>query len=93
MKRSPLRRKTPLKKISAKRRSQSRLYEVVKRKFLLQNPRCQICTDRNSLDVHHRNHREGNLLILTSEWLAVCRPCHRRIHDHPAWARENGYLI
>jgi hypothetical protein len=42
--------------------------------------------------VHHRNRRHGSLLLLMSEWLAVCRLCHSRIHDNPAWAREMGYL-
>jgi hypothetical protein len=25
--------------------------------------------------------------------MAVCRPCHQRIHDNPAWAKEQGYLV
>jgi hypothetical protein len=26
-------------------------------------------------------------------FMAVCRPCHNKIHDNPAWARDKGYLI
>jgi hypothetical protein len=25
--------------------------------------------------------------------MALCRACHRRCHDNPKWARENGYLV
>lgn len=41
--------------------------------------------------VHHVRGR-GRFLLDTKTWLAVCEPCHRYIHDHPAWARERGYL-
>lgn len=41
--------------------------------------------------VHHVRGR-GRFLLDAKTWLAVCEPCHRYIHDHPAWAREQGFL-
>lgn len=41
--------------------------------------------------VHHVRGR-GRFLLEPKTWLAVCEPCHRYIHDHPAWAREQGFL-
>ncbi len=44
-------------------------------------------------DVHHKDGREGKLLLDKSKWLAVCRPGHTWIHDHSNEARKRGWLI
>jgi hypothetical protein len=44
-----------------------------------------------SEDCHHKLKRGKNYLNVES-WLAVGRQIHQRIHDNPAWARENGLL-
>jgi hypothetical protein len=43
-------------------------------------------------DIHHKKGRGKNLCKKES-FMAVCRKCHTFIHDNPAWARENNYLI
>jgi hypothetical protein len=32
-------------------------------------------------------------LLDTTLWVAACRTCHRKIHDHPGEARDKGHLI
>jgi hypothetical protein len=44
-----------------------------------------------SFDCHHSK-RRGKHYLDASSFLAVSRSLHQRIHDHPAWARENGLL-
>ena len=43
--------------------------------------------------VHHKAGRIGKMLNDTEQWMALCFLCHRRVHDHGAWAREMGYLV
>jgi hypothetical protein len=59
---------------------------------LARYPHCQICAKRRSYDIHHTAGREGPMLLNHRYWMAVCRPCHTRVHENPAWAREKGYL-
>lgn len=44
-------------------------------------------------EVHHMRGR-GRYLLDQTTWLPVCFTCHHeKIHKHPAWARENGFLF
>ena len=86
-------KRTRLKPISNKRRTQLRDYYILRKDFLRQNPVCEICKRNKPWDVHHQKGRNGRLLLNDFYWLAVCRGCHDLIHEHPAWAREQGYII
>jgi hypothetical protein len=106
MKRSPLRRKTPLrattriltrtglKRVSKKRRAVNADYSERRDIFLGLHDCCQVenCTNE-SAHIHHLKGRDGANLLDETTWLACCPICHRRIHDNPAWAYEKGYLI
>jgi hypothetical protein len=81
-----------VKQISDKRRAQLAEYSREKKTFLAKNHTCEVCHKRKSWDVHHRNRREGKLLLDQTQWLACCRVCHDRIHSEPRWARDMGYL-
>jgi 5-methylcytosine-specific restriction endonuclease McrA len=99
MKRSPLKRKTPLKrggklrKTSSKRRRQNEVYKDVREKFLCNNPVCQVCLFRMSSQVHHRRGRFGDRLNEVEYFLSVCFECHHKIHQNPQWAYRMGYMI
>jgi hypothetical protein len=41
-------------------------------------------------EVHHMAGRIGNKLLDQKMWLAVCRPCHVFIEQHPAAAKQLG---
>lgn len=76
---------------SLKRAAQLVQYVKERREFLKAKPLCQVCYKRRSFDVHHKGGREGRLLLDQNRWLAVCRTCHDKIHQEPAWAKANGY--
>lgn len=100
-----LRRKTPLKAktgfkkrggklkaLSGSRKAKNADYEKVKAEYFEEkNYQCEICNGQGT-DLHHKKGRGKNLCKKES-FMAVCRKCHTLIHDNPAWARENNYLI
>lgn len=86
-------KRTPIKPASDKRADQLALYRMKRRPFL-NLWKCQVrgC-NYNATEIHHMKGREGDLLLDTRFWLAVCRPHHRYITDNPKEAIENGYSI
>lgn len=85
-------KRTPLRKVSDKRRQQLRLYSQERKAFLADKPVCEICHRGRSFDVHHRRGRYGRSLLEREHWLAVCRSCHELIHSNPQRARTLGYI-
>lgn len=79
--------------ISAKRKERMKAYKVLREAFLEAHPVCMVCGQRPSSDIHHKAGRFGSRLNDTDNWLAVCRICHRDIHDNPKWAYEQGHLL
>lgn len=48
---------------------------------------------RQTVQVHHKAGREGGNFLDESTWLAVSAEGHKFLHDHPALAREKGWMI
>lgn len=104
MKRTPLLRKSPLRRVSKKRALASRTYAQKRKAFLIEFPLCEVCpkiqpffgspgTGYNwSCDVHHTKGRLGEGYLDEKTWLPVCRSCHDQIHRNPRWARDMGLL-
>jgi hypothetical protein len=71
--------------------------EFVK-KFLTDNPYCQVRWDFNcqitSIDVHETMFRSHGGEIVgddPTQFIATCRYCHGMIHDNPLEAHEKGF--
>jgi hypothetical protein len=79
--------------VSKKRKVQQTTYSKLRKEYLTACPRCQCCTLAPSTEIHHRRGRFKSRLNEVEYWLAICRPCHERIHHNPAWAYEKGLLI
>jgi len=93
MKRTPLKRKTPLKRVSVKRNSELDRYSKLRRKYLDAFPVCEVCKNEDATEIHHRKGREHGRLNQTAWFLAVGRRCHTRIHNDPKWAMKMGYMV
>jgi hypothetical protein len=106
MKRSPLKRKTPLKRgnkpmkrsplrpMSKKRQNALKEYGEVRKRYLEEHPVCEVCGMKPPAEIHHIHNRgTGGALSDTENFLAVCRYCHEQIHAKPQWSRDHGYLI
>jgi len=85
-------KRTPLRRVSKKRRTQLKVYSVLRKEYLLAHPICEVCKKVASSQLHHCDGREHGRLIVTEHWLAVCPKCHSRIHQHPGWARLSGFM-
>ncbi len=103
IRRSPLKRKSRLKPVSAKRREQNADYAKLREDFLWHHPQCQVCLQEKVKDarvivqaatqVHHANRRSGKLLLDTRFFVATCAAHHDKIEKFGNWARENGWLV
>lgn len=85
-------KRTPLRRVSKKRAKETKEYMEIRKDFMEKYPICEVCTKAKSTDVHHKEKRGKNYLEKDT-WLSVCRSCHMKIHEQPAWARENNYLV
>ena len=96
-------KKTRLKRISKKRQESMKLYKVLREEYLADNPTCEVCNSRTANEIHHREPGRGSKTNDVSLFVAICRKCHRRIHQGeqingeykfgPKWARQEGWLI
>ena len=100
MKRTPLKRKpstlakSRLKPVSARRKVELKAYTLLRKAYLGNHPICEWQGCKNKADqIHHKNHRHKDRLNDVTHWMAICFWHHRDAHDHPAIARELGYLI
>jgi len=83
----------PMRRVSAKRAKENKLYTQVRKDYLILHPRCEVCIDSPACDIHHRRGRWKSRLYDATYFLAVCRPCHDRIHHNPEWAYATGLLL
>lgn len=84
----------PVKKITEKRSKQNQEYARLRDHYLEAYPACEVSECNNkSNQIHHVNGREGEKLIDTNFFLAVCPDCHKKIHANPKWAQDEGYVI
>ena len=89
------RKSNPVKKISNKsnrRKIEEDIYKDLRKVFLNKNPKCERNNTHKATEVHHKNGRNGTRLNDVSEFMAVCRDCHRYIHEHPKEARIKLWL-
>lgn len=98
MKRTPLKRKTPLKRgsrlnqVSDRQRERKKAYKIVREDYLFHNLRCERCIKSFASDIHHKKGRIGDNLFDHTTFMAVCRPCHAYIEAHPAEAKAKGWM-
>jgi hypothetical protein len=92
--RKPLKRSTKrIPRVSKVRRTRLTRYSELRLAFLREHLFCEIGNCKEvSTQVHHIEGRLGQKLCDFENCLAVCFSHHRAIHDHPKWAREQGYL-
>jgi len=98
MKRSSLKRKTPLKRggrlkpVSKKRAKQNKVYSAVRLEYLQHNPLCERC-GKKADQIHHKKGRFGERLNDKDFFMAVCMTCHNWIHSNSIEAYSKGYLL
>lgn len=95
MKRTPLKRKTPLKRtgrlrqVSTKQRERNAKVRARFKELTGCDPLCERCHKAEATDPHHPRGRRGGFLLFI---YPVCRPCHDWIHSNPTSATKEGML-
>ena len=80
-------------KVSEKKKKQDVEYSLLRKKYLLKKPNCEVnvigCTNI-ATDIHHTIGGQDRSVyyLIQSTWLSSCRTCHVWIHEHPLEARE-----
>lgn len=75
------------------RQIQLSIYRKIRRIFLLDYNQCKAqlsCCRKYATEVHHKQGREGWILLIVRWWLPVCKPCHDHITEHSEEAIELG---
>lgn len=69
--------------------------ELRQQVFARDNSACVLCGEplRGVWECHHRQLRSRGGLDIVSNLIALDFACHRRIHGHPAWALEHGFMV
>lgn len=118
MKRSPLKRKTPLRrglsqlrrtplaKVSRKRRKEQKVYSKSREEYLREHPYCEcrhltlrkpnghiIQCSLSATQIHHKSRRHGKNFTDRSKFLATCGNCHQWIEENGKEAEKLGLLI
>lgn len=83
--------KKKIAKVSNKRASQNKAYELLRKNYLNSHPRCEKCGDK-ATEIHHKAGRNGDRLCDVKDFMATCRDCHSWIHTHPKESRMLGWL-
>jgi len=81
----------PIRNRTKKRARQEAIYARNRIKYLNKNDACRAqlaCCKYVATDIHHKEGREGDLLLDESKWLSVCRNCHDWIENNPEEAKE-----
>ena len=88
--------KTKIKQVSEPRKKKLKGYTQLRKEWLPNHPDCEAnlsgCT-KESTQVHHKQGREGDLLLDTTKWLAICDNCHIFITDNSKIAIELGLSL
>ena len=99
-------KRTPLRRVSAKRAEQDKIYFARLPSWKKENPKCAACIfvrdaiddipifrePNKTRDCHHMMGR-GKYYLDESTWIPVCRRCHRYIEDNKNWAREKKFIL
>lgn len=93
MKRTPLKRKKWMNRVSPRRKRQTQAYGDIRKELLAKYPVCIVCMDARSVEIHHKNGRHNYRLIDVKNLVPICRSCHNYIHQRPGIARQNGWLV
>jgi hypothetical protein len=91
---SPIKRRKRLRARSKKTEAVYRERRPLVARLLAERPVCERCDAARSEDVHEPRMRSRGADILDPEQcVCLCRPCHAWVHDNPAEATTEGWLI
>lgn len=96
-------KRSRLRCVSKKQSEKLKIYYGLREDYLRKHPRCEVSFPldfplhempncQNKPDQIHHTRGRGKFLNETITWMAICRNCHRWLHDNPSLARELGFI-
>lgn len=82
-----------MRRTSKKRTQQTKEYNKKRAEYLHNTPLCERCGPQFATEVHHKAGRNGERLIDSRYFMAVCRSCHEYIHNNPNESYKKGWLL
>lgn len=76
-----------------KRRQEYEIYYEKRDEYLSEHRYCECGCGRVATEIHHKKGKTGKLLYDKKYFMAVARPCHRKITDNSKWASKKKYTI
>jgi len=89
----PIKANKPIRRVSARRAKENKTYTVVRKEYMTEHPKCEVCLHAPACDIHHRRGRWKSRLTEVAFFIAVCRTCHDKIHHNPEWAYATGLML
>lgn len=90
----PLERKTPIRYRSAKQEAVYKVRRPLVARLLAERPVCERCRRARSEEVHEPRMRSRGVDVCDpAECVCLCSACHREVHQRPAAATADGWLI
>lgn len=80
-------------KPTPKKKESKKEYKDVRRDYLSEHQKCEVCLTSEATSVHHAAGRLNDLLTDTTYFFAVCEECHAYIHAHPNESYERGWMV
>jgi hypothetical protein len=88
-----MKKRTPIKKKSEKRKNDEKVYKELRKNFLNENPYCKAqlpgCTGM-ATECHHSKGRVGKNYLDVNTFVALCHACHVFVELNPVIAKELG---
>lgn len=78
---------------SDKRAKQEKEYSKLSAQYKKEHPVCERCRSKTTTDIHHKAGRVGKLLTDITNFIALCRWCHKWAEENPAAAKEEGISL
>ncbi len=85
-------KRKPIAKRSITMKDKMKLYNLIRARFLKDNPVC-VVTGKPATEIHHAAGRVGAYLLNTKFFKSVSREGHIWIHENPAEALEKGFSV
>lgn len=86
-------KRTPLRKLSGKRRKEVNLYLKARKIYLEAHLICEACNEKPSDQIHHKKGRQGKLIHDVRYFMATDQECHAWIENNREASRRQGWLL
>ena len=77
----------------SKRQLKKQYWDLLSKLIRLEYPKCQLCEQQNSTEVHHiiKRSKGNSVYFFRDNLISLCRSCHYKWHNH--WSEKEKYKL